>query len=134
MSADEQRWLAVYSYDGSEQSLCCDVDDTLVLWDKPQDGQETITIIDPYDGHPVTLVVHKPHVKLVKDRYARGCSVTVWSQSGPQWAKAVVDALGLQEHVTHVRAKPFAIVDDLPAEAWLNNRIYLKPQSKFGTL
>lgn len=124
----------MYDFNPSEQVIGCDVDDTLVLW-RPRVGTERVVdIVDPYDGHTVTLVVHEPHVKLISDRKQRGCSIMVWSQSGPQWAKAVVDALGLQDVVDEVKAKPFMIVDDLPAEAWLNNRAYLKPDSNYGKL
>lgn len=120
------------NYIEEEQVLGCDVDDTLVLWRKPEFGEETVTITDPYDNRDVILVIHKPHVKLLKDRKARGCAILVWSQAGPQWARAVVNALGLQNLNPLVMAKPFAIVDDLPATAWLNERIYIKPDSNYG--
>ncbi len=116
----------------NEQLIGCDVDDTLVLWRAPLEGEETIDIIDPYDGHNVRLVIHKPHVKLVQDRMARGCAIIVWSQAGPKWAKAVTEALGIVPTLTC--GKPFAIIDDLPATAWLGERIYIKPESKYGTL
>lgn len=121
-------------YCENEQVVGCDVDDTLVLWRKPQDGEETIDITDPYDGQTKTLVIHKPHIKLLRDRKARGCAIIVWSQSGPQWARAVVNALGLDEVKPFIFAKPFMIIDDLPAEAWLSNRVYLKPTIGYGNL
>lgn len=122
----------MYSYNDSEQNIGFDVDDTLILWRKPLEGEETIDIICPYDGRSSTFVIHKPHIKLLKDRKARGCSIKVWSQSGPKWAKAVVDALGLQDHVSHVEGKPFMIVDDLPASVWMPNNTYLKPDIGYG--
>lgn len=123
----------MYNYNPNEQNIGVDVDDTIVLWRKAEFGEQTVTVTCPYDGIPVVLVVHKPHVKLIKDRKARGCSIMVWSQSGPQWAKAVVDALGLQDVVDEVKGKPFMILDDLPPEVWLTNRVYLNPKSNYGS-
>lgn len=123
----------MYNFIEKEQVVGIDCDDTLVLWRQPMEGEETIDIVDPYDGNNVRLVIHKPHVKLLKDRYARGCHITVWSQGGPRWAKAVVDALGVQESVSTVQAKPFMIVDDLAASEWLKNRVFLDPSLKYGS-
>lgn len=117
----------------NEQVLTIDCDDTLVLWKDPVDGEETVLVKDPYDGQLVRLVVHKPHVKLLKDRSARGCAIVVWSQSGSQWALAVVEALGVQDYVTLVISKPFAYVDDLPINEWLPKRTYLDPGIKYGS-
>ncbi len=117
-------------YIPNEQVLGVDCDDTLVLWRDPEEGEETVDIVDPYDNRTVRLVVHKPHLKLIKDRAARGCAILVWSQGGPRWAKAVADALNVKYAVC--MAKPFAVVDDLPASVWLAERIYLKANSNYG--
>lgn len=114
----------------NEQLIGFDVDDTLILHRDPLEGEETVTFIDPYDSVERTYVIHKPHVKLMNDRMARGCAIIVWSQNGPKWAKAVVDALGLNP--TLIAAKPFMIVDDLPVEAWMGPRIFLKPDIRYG--
>ncbi len=107
-----------------------DCDDTLILHKSAEDGEETVSITDPYDGSVCSYVIHKPHVKLFKDRMARGCAILVWSQSGPQWAKAVVDALGLVP--TAILGKPSMLVDDLPVEAWMGKRTYLDPKIRYG--
>jgi hypothetical protein len=114
-----------------------DVDDTLVLWDGPQSltasqEDDRICIKDPYDGCNVYLRPHNPHIKLLQNHKARGKFVVVWSQGGFAWAEAVVKALGLTEHVDLIMSKPRAIVDDLPPEAWMKDRIYIKPDSHWG--
>lgn len=119
-------------YCDNEQVIGCDVDDTLILHRDAQDGEESIQIACPYDGIVRSYVIHKPHIKLLRDRKARGCEIIVWSQSGPQWAKTVVEALGLQDIEPFVFCKPFMIVDDLPASAWLSNRAYIEPSAGYG--
>lgn len=119
-------------YIENEQIIGFDVDDTLILYKPIEDNDETVIVIDPYDGVERKFVVHRPHIKLMTDRQARGCQIIVWSQGGPQWAKAVVDALGIDGVI--IMAKPFMIVDDLPATAWLSNRTYIDPKSKYGTI
>lgn len=114
----------------NEQIITFDVDDTLILHRAPLEGEETVEIIDPYDGRVLSFVIHKPHIKLMGDRIARGCAIVVWSQNGPQWANAVVTALGLKP--TLIMAKPFMIVDDLPVEAWIGKRVYLEPNLAYG--
>jgi hypothetical protein len=118
-------------YISEEQVIGVDVDDTLVLHRAAKEGETTVDVLDPYDGTTVRLVVHKPHIKLIEDRTARGCAIIVWSQSGPQWAKAVVDALGIKPAL--ICAKPFFVVDDLPINEWLNNRVYLNPEMSYGS-
>lgn len=116
----------------SEQLLCVDVDDTLIMHKKAKKGDTVVCFTDPYDGSQRYVVVHKPHVKILKDRKRRGATIVVWSQSGFQWAEAVVVALKLQAHVDFVASKPVAIMDDKPASDWLAERIYLNPDSLYG--
>lgn len=115
----------------NEQVIGFDCDDTLILHQPADKSDVIVDITDPYDQTVSRYVVHMPHYKLLKDRIARGCAIIVWSQSGPMWAKAVCEALKIEP--TIVMGKPFMIVDDLPAEAWLNNRVYLKPDTTYGS-
>lgn len=114
----------------NEQVIGFDCDDTLILHRQPNLGEETVEIVDPYDGTTGVYVVHKPHVKLFKDRMERGCAILLWSQNGPRWAKAVADALKLTP--TMILAKPFMIVDDLPVKKWIGKRLYLQPNIPYG--
>lgn len=119
-----------------ENVIFFDVDDTLVLWDHglklPEEMNQLVEIVDPHDNKTVFLKPHKPHIKLMKNHKSRGTVIVVWSQGGYQWAKAVIETLGLTEYVDFVMSKPRAYVDDLPSEAWMKERIFIKPESKWG--
>lgn len=107
-----------------EHVIAFDCDDTLVMHSThvPHD----LKIADPYNkGHEVSVRIHKKHVKLLKDHFARGYYVMVWSHGGYEWAKAVVVALGLQDYVHHIMAKPSKMVDDLTAAENFPTVIYL---------
>lgn len=51
---------------------------------------------------------------------SRGHVVIVWSQGGADWAKRVVQALGLEELVDFCLAKPSWFADDKPHEEILD--------------
>lgn len=114
----------------NEQVYMFDVDDTLIVWDDRfgQPGEGRVHVVDPYDGVSVYLRPHVRHVKLLKQMRGRGRFIVVWSQSGVQWAEAVVDALGLKDQVHLVMTKPQGYVDDLPVNEWMQNRIYLEQE------
>lgn len=119
----------------SEQLICVDCDETLLLWDTPvtpDNEKNVVTFFDPYAGYQVSVLTHPAHIKIVKDRKARGATIILWSQSGYQWAMQTAKACGLLEHVDYCASKPIAIIDDKPAADWLQEQIYLKPTSKYG--
>jgi hypothetical protein len=110
-----------------------DVDQTLVMWKRPSQGETySLEVTCPYDGNPIYLDPHHPHIKLLKNHSARGYYVTVWSANGYQWAKCIVDALELGPFVNQIMSKPRAFVDDLPAAEVLGEHIYLQPDSIWG--
>lgn len=110
-----------------ENTVYCDVDDTLVMWDdnfrEPHEGAKKF--LDPYDGSSNYLTPHKKHIELLKKYKGRGVTVIVWSAAGVKWAESVVKTLGLVEYVELVITKPNKIIDDLPVEAIFSTRIYL---------
>lgn len=117
----------------SEQVIFVDVDSTLIMWTRPiKRGQKTIAFTDPYDNSQHIVVPHSAHIKVLKDRKARGATIIVWSQSGYKWAEAVVKALKLENYVDQVMSKPVAYIDDLPVQEWMAERIYLDPASHYG--
>ena len=118
----------------SEQIICFDVDQTLILHRTAKKKDKIVAVTDPYDFAQRYLVVHEPHIKILKDRKKRGATIIVWSQNGWAWAEAVVRALRLEHEVDLVLSKPIAYVDDLPVETWLAERIYLDADSKYGKL
>ncbi len=97
----------------TEHMVCCDVDDTLLMWDwYKYDFDSLITIEDPYTKQNKTYGVHKAHVLLLKQYKARGYKITVWSKGGQLHAESAVKALGLEEVVDYVMAKPEKVMDD----------------------
>lgn len=115
-----------------EMNIYFDVDDTLVIWGKVRKGDKCIAITDPYDGTQHYLRPHIGHIKVLRDRKARGATIHVWSASGHQWAEAVVRALGLDQYVDFVLSKPMMYVDDLQAADILGERLYLGKDSAYG--
>lgn len=102
-----------------------DVDDTLVLWFSQCDPALKVKIVCPYGGSETWLKPHARHIDLLKKHHGRGKTVIVWSAAGYRWAQAVVEALGLQDHVNFIMTKPMSYVDDLEASEILGSRIYL---------
>lgn len=104
-----------------------DVDDTLVMWYQhyePGFDDKCISIDFLENRH--ALVPHKKHIELLKDLYAQGWTVVVWSAGGLEWAQTVTKALGLENHVHHILAKPYRYVDDLYSDEFMLNRVYHK--------
>lgn len=115
----------------NEHIVVVDVDDTLVLDRDPQTDKEReleVVIFNPYDRMFKARIPHTRHIELIKIMKGRGRFIRVHSGGGVQWAAEVVRTLGLTEYVDSVETKPIGYVDDCPAEHWLNNRIYLKPE------
>lgn len=108
----------------NEQIIMCDVDFTLLLWDL-KDSIDTIKFIDPYTGQIRFVAVHRPNLKLLTSRLARGATVFVWSASGHAWAKAAMDALELDHENLFVLSKPIGYIDDKPCQDWMGERIFL---------
>jgi hypothetical protein len=92
-----------------------DVDDTLVLYKWPDDrDSEAMDIGIEGSLMQARVVPHRYHINQLKLHKAWGNGVVVWSRSGYDWAKAVIEALGLTEYVDLVIAKPFYYYDDKP--------------------
>lgn len=115
----------------SEQIIMIDVDDTLVMWNW-HTGSYDVEVKDPYFDNVYKLKKHNKHIKILKDHYARGFYVVVWSAGGFAWAEAVVKALGLEKHVHQIMTKPCKFIDDLEADEILVNRIYFSDYNKGG--
>lgn len=117
----------------NEMLLKIDVDDTLVIWGKIKRGEKAVAVTDPYSGEQVYLRPHQGHIKVLKDRKARGAHITVWSAGGYLWAQAVVKALNLEKYVDVCSSKPIMYIDDKEAHEILGERLYLGIDNKYGT-
>lgn len=106
---------------------CFDVDDTLIMWHHPEADTK---IVDPHDEWTGYFKVHEPHVEKIKKCKEEGKVVIVWSQTGGDWADAVVRALGLEGYVDLCRGKPTEIYDDLSTFYWMPKRRYLELDGK----
>jgi hypothetical protein len=113
----------------SEQVICCDIDDTIVLWN-PEAPGDKIEIPCPHSLHGhFDLKTHEPHIRLVKERLARGAVMIVWSAGGWAWADSVFEALGIDHENIHIYSKPYAYIDDSECQNWMGDRIYLPADS-----
>ena len=103
------------------------VDETLVFWSFGKYRPEELVEF-PIHGYSVFLKPHKRHIEEIKLRKSLGNNIIVWSHGGAEWAKIVVETLGLQEYVDYTMSKPNAFYDDLPASSFMTegNRIYFE--------
>src|ERR1044072_4551713 len=103
----------------NELPIPVDVDDTLIQWDLSKPGRK-INISCVYDVQTVNheVVVHEPHVRLLKERLARGSLIVVWSAGGWAWANAVLEALEIDHENLLVMSKPYAYMDDKECQHW----------------
>lgn len=115
-----------------ESTIFIDCDDTLVMWGKAKRGQKVVAVTNTLDGSQDYLRPHKGHIKILKDRKARGSFIVVWSAGGYAWAESVVKALKLQDYVDLVMTKPHAYVDDKKSEEFMGEHIYLPYGSGYG--
>ena len=100
----------------SDDNMFFDVDETLVFWKTDFDpNDDIIEAVDPYlGGQIIKLVPHHRHVNFLKRAKGQGRQVVVWSAGGAYWAKAVVEALGIEDYVDVIMSKPVAYCDDTP--------------------
>ncbi len=108
-----------------EPVLYVDVDDTLVSWDYHfgENYDNKVEFVDPMDGKRAFLEVIQPTIEAMKSHRIRGHSIIVWSAGGGEWAREVVERLGLSGMVDACLAKPTWILDDMPASEFIPERI-----------
>lgn len=101
-----------------------DCDDTLVMWDNKH-KTETNTVLFNCHGFAENLVPHKGHIEhLKKAKKFDKATIIVWSAGGWEWAKTVVETLGLEDYVDAVMTKPSYYIDDLNCKEFMGTRIY----------
>lgn len=117
----------------SEQIRPVDVDDTLIINynDTTKDLGRKVKVYDAVTNKFITMVAHEANIRLLLEEKHRGGFIIVWSRSGYEWAKHVVQALDLENFVDLVMSKPLAYIDDMPVELWMKDRVYLKPGTQY---
>lgn len=104
-----------------------DVDDTLILWNKSElPDSEPLVLMGP-KGHTVKVHSHQKNINLLKKLAKVGWYIRVHSGSGWEWAKLVVEALGLCDYVDEITSKPLGNTDDKPIGSDLAFNVYRDP-------
>lgn len=111
-----------------DKRICyVDVDDTLIMWNADINDPQS-KVIEVMNGNLV-VYFHKEHIQLIKDLYAIGWNIVIWSQGGSDHAEKVVQACQLENYVHVISPKPENYIDDLSFEAQGITRKY-KPFEK----
>lgn len=104
--------------------VLCDVDDTLVLWDRSSlQNHPVITTVFKRE-EPIELVVNTKNVKTVEKLYKLGYNIVIWSHSGADWAEHVAKLIGIEKYVSAYMDKPKYYLDDADAATWMGQRIW----------
>lgn len=115
--------MKVFAYD---HTVFVDVDNTLILYPtKHEIHNYDLEVRCPYSYELLKFCKHKGHERLLKNCYAQGYAVVVWSAQGFAWCKAVIEAMELEEYVTMCMGKPQIIVDDKDFDKWPIANLYL---------
>lgn len=109
----------------SDNIIYFDCDDTLVMWDAPQEARNNSIKFNNY-GWTENLVPNFRMIDVLKRNFEQGAFIIVWSQNGYKWASEVVKKLGLTKFVHQVQTKPKLIFDDIAPEEFIK-RAYVKP-------
>ncbi len=110
-----------------------DVDGTLILTKTLQDppGSRYVEVYDKVEDKRIVVRVHEPNVRLLLEELSRGSHVIVWSRSGYEWAKAVLDAMNIDHERLLVMSKPLVYFDDMEVTEWLKDRVFLSPDAPY---
>lgn len=107
-----------------DNAIYFDVDNTLIMWNPDPMDPNNMWIPSLKTGELVQLLPHKKHIDLLKHHARVGNTVIVWSKSGPQWAKHIVEQLYLTTYVDLVVGKPSCFYDDLKPEQFMGSHRY----------
>lgn len=111
-----------------------DVDGTLIIHGTIDDLSKysTVAVVDPVNPlQTITVGVNEPMVRLMREEAHRGATIFVWSRGGYEWADNVIVALGLEAVVDYVMTKPKAYFDDTSVDKWLNDRVFIGPETVY---
>jgi hypothetical protein len=110
-----------------------DCDDSLVIWPKDFRVNKPGRIEFDYGSEKVYLIPHSYHVIFLKHCFNRGDFVIIWSANGFDWAKQVVDKLGLENHYNCIMQKVVRHVDDKTSiSSIVGNHIFVPHETYDG--
>jgi len=91
----------------------------------PNKGYD-LAIPHPHCGNVKPFYVNRneKHISILMSARKRGRTIVVWSAGGYEWAKVVVEALELTEHVDYIMSKPVEYIDDVHMKNWPVANIY----------
>lgn len=119
-------------YVENEHIICCDVDDTLIMWSLGNSTDHKAIPLERTleDGMVIVEYVlpHNKHIQQLKTHKTRGHYIIVWSAGGSQWAKNAVKLLGIENYVDLVMAKPTWCYDDKQPEDYMPRSQWIKDE------
>lgn len=102
----------------SGPSAYFDVDDTIIEWNRPVDGESDLVEIECRDIRAI-YKVNKHNIDYLHKLASRGHAIILWSAGRSDWAEAVCYALKLNNVVDACLSKPTYYVDDRPCTEWM---------------
>lgn len=107
-----------------DKIIFCDVDSTLIDWDKPNDPN---AIIFDLDGQNIDLVPIWSTVEKLRKFKQEKYTIVIWSQTGYNWCVEVVNKLRINHLVDVCMTKPTKFIDDLPSFVFMPEENRIKP-------
>lgn len=108
-----------------------DVDGTLIL---PFEGDDSSKLLVEDPVFPTKFIKyrrHDPNIRLLREELQRGSLVVVWSRGGWEWARNVMQALGINHKNLLIMSKPIVYFDDMDVQDWMKDRVYLNPDKPY---
>jgi hypothetical protein len=106
-----------------DRTLYVDCDDTLIMWNLSDYGDETPRLTVNVWG-PADVIPNQKNINTVRKFALLGYTIILWSKTGAKWARAVGQATGLDPLVTAYLTKPTYYLDDMEAAEWLGPRLW----------
>lgn len=103
----------------SNKNIYCDVDETLI---REVESHEEPDILIEYEGESIPRKINYKLVEKLKKK-SKDTFIVVWTANnrGENWAKAVVNQLGLESYVDLALFKMTDIIDDSIINHWYIN-------------
>lgn len=112
-----------------------DVDETLLLWDKPQgDTAKNYKPCREIAIFNLSFYVHEVHLARLILHHCIGDKVVVWSGGGEAWAREVVTRLAIEKSVDVILSKPDFYYDDKNFSEFKGNYLYFNLNGSLKTV